>query len=50
MLEDGDRVTGRWSFRGIHLGQFFNVSPTGKVVSYSIIGVYRIKDNKIAED
>ena len=50
LLEDGDRVIGRWSFKGTHRGQFFNIAPTGKVVSYPIIGVYRIQDGRIAED
>jgi steroid delta-isomerase-like uncharacterized protein len=50
MLEDGDRVIGRWRFKGTYQGQFFNVAPTGKIVSYPIIGVYRIQNDRIAED
>jgi steroid delta-isomerase-like uncharacterized protein len=50
MFEDDDRIIGRWSFKGTHKGQFFNVAPTGKVVTYPIIGVYRIQEDRIAED
>jgi len=50
MLQDGDKVIGRWSFRGTHEGPFFNVPPTGRVVTYPIIAIYRMEDGRIAED
>ena len=50
LLADGDKVIGRWTFHGTHQGQFFNVSPSGKEVTYPIIAIYRIADGKIAED
>lgn len=50
MLADGDRVIGRWTFRGTHEGPFFNLQPTGKEVTYPIIGIYRIADGMIVED
>lgn len=50
LLSDGDRVVGRWSFRGTHNGPFFNIPPSGKVVSYPILAIYRIEDGMIAED
>lgn len=50
LLEDGDRVVGRWTFRGTHTGAFGNVPPSGRDVSYPIIGIYRIEDGRIAED
>lgn len=49
-LADGDHVTGRWYFQGTHNGQFFNIPPTGKVVTYPILAIYRIENGKIAED
>jgi SnoaL-like polyketide cyclase len=30
ILSDNDRVVGRWSFRGTHHGQFFNIPPSVK--------------------
>ena len=49
LLADGDRVIGRWTFRGTHDGAFFNIPPSGKAVTYPIIAIYRIEDGKIAE-
>lgn len=50
LLCDGDRVIGRWLFRGTHDGSFFNISPSGKEVIYPIIAIYRIENGMIAED
>lgn len=46
----GSSSGARWIFKGTHQGKFFNVPPTGKVVSYPIIGVYRIQNERIAEN
>jgi predicted ester cyclase len=50
LLADGDRVVGRWSFRGTHDGPFFNIPPTGREVINPILAIYRIADGKITED
>jgi steroid delta-isomerase-like uncharacterized protein len=50
ILADGDRVIGRWTFRGTHTGPFFNIPPSGKEVTYPILAIYRIEDGMIAED
>jgi steroid delta-isomerase-like uncharacterized protein len=50
MLADGDKVIGRWRFRGTHEGPFFNIPPSGKQVTHPIIAIYRIADGRIAED
>lgn len=50
LLSDGDRVIGRWSFRGTHEGSFFNLPPSGKEVTYPILAIYRIENGMIAED
>ena len=50
LLADGDKVICRWTFTGTHKGQFLNVPPSGKKVTYPIIAIYRIADGKIAED
>jgi steroid delta-isomerase-like uncharacterized protein len=50
LLADGDKVIGRWIFHGTHHGQFFNIPPSGKAVTYPIIAIYRIADGRIAED
>jgi predicted ester cyclase len=50
LLEDGDRVIGRWTFHGTHDGPLFALAPTGRHVTYPIIAVYRIENGHIAED
>lgn len=50
VLEDGDKVVGRWTFRGTHTGPFYNLEPTGSVVTYPIIAIYRINEGRIVED
>jgi predicted ester cyclase len=50
VLEDGDRVIGRWTFHGTHTGPFANLAPTGREVTYPIIAIYRIENGRIAED
>lgn len=50
LLSDGDRVIGRWSFRGTHEGSFFNLPPSGKEFTYPILAIYRIENGMIAED
>jgi predicted ester cyclase len=50
LLAEGDKVVGRWTFRGTNDGPFFNIPPSGKVVIYPIYAIYRIANGKIAED
>ena len=50
LLEDGDRVIGRFTFQGTHEGLFFNIRPTGRKITYPIMAVYRIEEGRIAED
>jgi steroid delta-isomerase-like uncharacterized protein len=50
LLSDGDKVIGRWTFRGTHKGPFFNIPPSGKVVTYPILAIYKVEDGMITED
>jgi predicted ester cyclase len=50
ILADGDKVILRASFHGTHEGQFFNIPPSGKEVTYPILAIYRIEDGMIVED
>ena len=49
MIAEGDRVMVRWTFFGIHQGEFAGLPPTHKQVSYSGINIFRLADGKIAE-
>ncbi|MDD4138018.1 MAG: ester cyclase, partial [Methanoregula sp.] len=44
-----DRVTARFTARGIHKGEFMGLPPTGKAITMTGIEIFRIKDGKIAE-
>jgi steroid delta-isomerase-like uncharacterized protein len=49
LIAEGDKVVGRWTFRGTHRGDFMGIPPTGKKVSIMGIAIYRIARGKIAE-
>jgi steroid delta-isomerase-like uncharacterized protein len=49
MMADGDRVTCRFTARGIHQGAFMGLPPTGKKIEMTGIEIFRLQDGKIAE-
>ena len=49
MVAEGDRVALRTTFRGVHKGEFQGIRATGKEVSISVMLIYRIEGDKIAE-
>jgi steroid delta-isomerase-like uncharacterized protein len=49
VLAEGDKVVGRWTFRGTHQGDFMGILPTGRKVSVMGIAIYRIARGKIIE-
>lgn len=49
VIAEGDKVVGRWTFRGTHQGDFMGILPTGRKVSVMGIAIYRIARGKIAE-
>lgn len=50
MLSDGDTVAVLWKARGTHRGEFRGIAPTNTRVSYTGVNIYRIADDKIAEE
>jgi steroid delta-isomerase-like uncharacterized protein len=46
----GDKVAARWTWRGTHRGAFLGLAPTGRAVTGSGIGLFRIADGRLAED
>ena len=48
-IAEGDKVAVRYRFEGTHLGDFQGMAPTRKRVRYSGILVYRVANEKIAE-
>lgn len=49
LVAEGDRVAYRWTFRGTHLGDLGGIPPTGRTAAWSVIGVARFADGRIAE-
>lgn len=48
-IVEGDKVVVRYRFQGTHLGPFQGMPPTGRQVAYTGILIYRMADDKIAE-
>ena len=49
LMADGDRVTCRFTARGVHNGEFMGLPPTGKEIRMTGIEIFRLRDGKIAE-
>ena len=46
-VAEGDRVAVPWHWTGTHQGQFRTFPATGKEVSNTGVGIFRLKDGKI---
>jgi steroid delta-isomerase-like uncharacterized protein len=49
-ISNGDRVAVRWTWTATHQGDFMGIPATGKRVSTSGMGMYRVVDGQIAEE
>lgn len=49
MTADGDKVTARFTARGVHKGAFMGLPPTGKGIVMTGIEIFRLENGKIAE-
>lgn len=49
LMQDGDRVTARFTARGIHRGEFMGLPPTGKPIVMTGIEIFRVQNGKIVE-
>jgi steroid delta-isomerase-like uncharacterized protein len=45
----GDRVVGRFTYRGTHRGPLLGVPPTGRPAEMRSIDIWRVADGKFAE-
>jgi steroid delta-isomerase-like uncharacterized protein len=50
LLADGDKVIARYSGQGTHNGSFLGIAPTGRLVTYSAILIWRLVEGKVAEE
>jgi steroid delta-isomerase-like uncharacterized protein len=49
LIAEGDKVVTRLTARGTHQGTFRGIAPTGRVVSWTGIRIFRIAEGKIVE-
>ena len=49
LIVSGDRVVGRFTFRGAHTGDLLGIPATGKAVEMRTIDVWRVADGMFAE-
>ena len=48
-IAEGDKVVTRYTWSGIHTGEFMGAPPTGKQVTFTGTVIYRIVDGKVIE-
>jgi steroid delta-isomerase-like uncharacterized protein len=48
-IAEGEMVAERLTGRGTHQGEFMGVPPTGKQVEFAGMGLFRVREGKIAE-
>lgn len=49
LLAEGDRVVVRWTNRGVHIGEFMGIPPTGRSFVIAGIDIHCLRDGKLAE-
>ena len=49
LLAEGNKVVARVTVRGTHDGELMGMPPSGRRVDFSLIGIHRIADGRIAE-
>ena len=48
-ITSGDFVVNRWTGRATHIGTFWGVAPTGRLVTWSGVTIYCLLAGKITE-
>ena len=49
MLAEADKVAVRWTFSGMHIGEFMGIPATWRQVGLTGISIIRIQDGKVAQ-
>jgi predicted ester cyclase len=49
LIAEEDKVVGRFTVTGTQRGEFMDIAPTGKKITYDEIVIVRFKDGKIIE-
>ena len=48
-IAEGDKVVTRYTFSGTHIAEFMGIAPTGKLITFTGVVIYRIVDGKVIE-
>jgi steroid delta-isomerase-like uncharacterized protein len=48
-IAEGDKVMNKFTVTGTHKGEFMNMAPTGKKISYEEVVILRLENGKIVE-
>ena len=49
-VAQGDLVVNRFTFRGVHSGEFHGIPPTGRPLEFRGINMYRVKDGRVVSE
>ena len=49
IIEDGDTLVGRFTYRGRHTGTFMGVPPSGAQVELHSIDIWRVRNGRLQE-
>ncbi|MDD1673081.1 MAG: ester cyclase [Methanomicrobiales archaeon] len=49
MMANGDKVSARFTARGVHKGEFMGLPPSGKAIVMTGIEIFRLRNGKIVE-
>lgn len=49
IIAEGDKVVVRWTNRGVHVGEFAGMPPSGRPYEISGVDIHRLQDGRMAE-
>ena len=49
LIAEGDKVAVFWTTRGVHVGEFVGLPPTGKSYTIQGIDIHQMRDGRMAE-
>ena len=50
LVISGDRVVGRFTYRGTHTGDYYGIPATGRAITSTVVAFDRIRDGVLVEN
>jgi steroid delta-isomerase-like uncharacterized protein len=50
LVAEGEMVVWHWTFRATHQGELMGIPPTGKLITFSGVNIFRLTNGKVVED